>query len=373
MSAISSRLVLRVVVLVAATVPLLVTSPVGLRLAAAQPASDKAAQADAAFTEGKELMKAGKLAEACSSFDRSQRIDPKVTTLVNLANCREKNGQLATAARAFSDAAEQLRAGTDQASVALRTLAAERVAALQPRLSRLTVRLAANAPDGFELLRGSVAIPAAQWGQPIPLDGGTYQLSARAPGHKPWSATISVRPEGDNITLDVPALTPAASAPLDPSNRPDPSAARSGDTPSPVFVDDGKPQAVPRRRSLALPIGLGAGALVLGGLAIGLDVHARGLQDEAIDLNEEENAQPPGAERMRLGALSDDKHESAKSYRYLAQGVGIAALGCAGAAVYLLVRGGGSSDDAKSSPTASRALSPVFAPGLAGMQLSGSW
>lgn len=365
MSTIESHPVLRRVAMAAAAMIFALAAPLP---AAAQPA--KPTPADAAFNEGKELMAAGKHAEACAAFERSQRIDPRVTTLVNLANCREKNGELASAARLFSEAAEQLRAATAPDFIALRTLATDRGAALQPRLSRLTMRVVANPPAGFELLRGSVAIPAAQWGQPIPLDGGPYQLSARAPGHRSWSTTITVRPQGDAISLDVPALTPATSAP-DPASRPDPSADKSGATPAPVIVNDDAPAAP--RRSLALPIGLGAGALVLGGLAIGLEVHARGLQEKAIDFNDRENALPPGPERTRLGQASDDQHESANRNRHLAQGVGVVALGCAGAAVYLLVRGGSRSDEATSSSTASRALSPVLAPGLAGMQLSGSW
>lgn len=347
------------------------------RVARAQPAVNKTSQADALFDEGKALMKAGKLAEACAAFERSQRIEPKVTTLVNLANCREKNQQLATAARLFAEAAEQLRAATDDGGVALRNLASERVAALQPRISRLTLHVTPVRPTGFEIFRGTVVLPAAQWSQPILLDGGTYPFSARAPGHITWTTTVTVRAEGDNLTIEIPALVPApAGAPIHlvPPDAPDvgaPTTPGEGeDGRAPLYTHDELPVTPPPRRSLALPIGLGAGALALGGLAFGLDLHARSLQDDAIDLNYEENMTYDPIERELLGRESDNLHESAKRYRYVAQGVAVAAIGCAGAAVYLYVTGG---RDSKSTTTASRSLSPVLSPGIAGMQLQGSW
>ena len=68
----------------------------------AQPAS---AQAEVLFRQGRDLMAAGKVAEACSAFDESQRLEPEITTLLNVAACREKLGQLATAWGLFLDAA----------------------------------------------------------------------------------------------------------------------------------------------------------------------------------------------------------------------------------------------------------------------------
>jgi hypothetical protein len=62
--------------------------------ALAQPAS---VQAQSLFDDGQRLMQAGKLAEACAAFESSQKLDPAVITLLNLADCRERNHQLATA------------------------------------------------------------------------------------------------------------------------------------------------------------------------------------------------------------------------------------------------------------------------------------
>src|SRR5262245_58083088 len=90
----------------------------GLGLAAApvrgvaQPAT---VQAQSLFDEGRKLMKAGKIAQACAAFEASEKLDPVVTTLLNLADCREQNHQLATAWGAFVEAQRMARAaGNDK-------------------------------------------------------------------------------------------------------------------------------------------------------------------------------------------------------------------------------------------------------------------
>ena len=60
--------------------------------------------AEALFREGKRLLKDGKTAEACDKFAASDHLDRSAGTLLNLADCREKNHQLATDAASISTA-----------------------------------------------------------------------------------------------------------------------------------------------------------------------------------------------------------------------------------------------------------------------------
>lgn len=319
-------------------------------LAAAQPApsaADKTARADALFNQGLQQMEAGKFAEACQSFEQSQQIEGSASTVMNLANCREKNNQLATAAQLFTQAAEELRSNSSPEAASLRKTCLDRVAALQPRLSRLTLRVTAAEPS-LELTRDDVVVPAAQWNQPLPLDGGRYTITAKAPGRTSWSEQIELAPEREQKTVEVPELAPVPT-----------SEAR-------LEVREPLPPPPPRR-SLVLPISLGIGALALGGAAIGLDLNARSLNDEAQD-----PSSGPYAER-------NDKWESAKTRRYVAQGLGVAAVGAAGLAVYLYLRDRHDDSERPAKTAQAPRLSPLLerspsgGGGVAGLVLDGRW
>src|SRR6185369_16874031 len=94
--------------------------------------SDKAA-AEALFNHAKQLVKEGKLSEACPKFEESLRLDPGIGTLLYLADCLEKSGKTASAWARFLEAAAAAKAA-NQAD--RETKARQRAAALEPKLSR---------------------------------------------------------------------------------------------------------------------------------------------------------------------------------------------------------------------------------------------
>ena len=110
------------------------------------------------FREGRAAMQAGRYAEALSLFEASQRHDPALGTLLNVAVCEEKLGKLVSA-RAHLDEAHGAATPADQR----RALIARRVAELDQRMPRLTVR-------GPSALGGDVEVK---------LDGRPIDVRAR--------------------------------------------------------------------------------------------------------------------------------------------------------------------------------------------------
>src|SRR5580698_3805183 len=91
-----------------AIVVLLFTLAGSARLASADPDSER--RADKLFNDAKDLVLAGKYAEACPKLAESQRLDPALGTEFNLADCDEHVGRTATAWRLFVDVEHAARA-----------------------------------------------------------------------------------------------------------------------------------------------------------------------------------------------------------------------------------------------------------------------
>jgi hypothetical protein len=177
-------------------------------LAHAAPARADAA-AEALFGEGRDLMAAGKIAEACDKYQRSQLLEPKVGTLLNLGDCRERQGQLANAWAAFMEASSLAIRDHDEDRS---TEARRRAALLEPSLGSVTIKVTPT--PGLVITRNGQPVPAAAWDTSVPVDPGAHAIAASAPGYLPWSGKIEVA-VGAHGDLAVPALAidPAARLP----------------------------------------------------------------------------------------------------------------------------------------------------------------
>ena len=178
----------------------------GARAALAQDAA-----AEVLFQDGDRLMREGKLAEACDAFEASNRIEPRTGTLIRLGDCREKRGQLASAWSAYADASARAK------DPAKKQVADAKVAALGPRLSKLTITVAQPVAE-LAITRDGAPIDRALWGRAVPVDGGDLVLRATALGFQPWEQTVAVPVEGGAVTVEVPRLAdaPTTVAPKNP-------------------------------------------------------------------------------------------------------------------------------------------------------------
>lgn len=170
---------------VAALVALAIAAPCPRALAAGE--SEK--QAQTFFLDGMKLMGKKRYAEACESFARSQELDPGMGTQYRLAECYEKLGRLASAYQHFTAVADAAKAARklDREAVARR-----RAAALEPRVSKLTISIppAVAALAGLEVRRDGVPVDRELWGTPIPVDPGDHIVTVKAPGKKPFEGKV---------------------------------------------------------------------------------------------------------------------------------------------------------------------------------------
>lgn len=297
------------------------------RVAAADPTT---AQSDALFHQGRQLLEAGRIAEACAAFDASEKLQPDVATVLNQANCHEKNGQLATAWGLFFDAERQLRgiAGDDAAK--RRQVALARVAALEPRLSSLAV-VVTTPVAGLVVERDGSPIDPGIFGRALPIDGGAYSIVARAPGFRTWTSRVNVATADDHVKVEVPALEPVQEE----EPEAEPSSAESGGT---------------RSRVPVMPIVLSGGAVVLLGASVGLELWAESTAHRANEL------------AMTDLAAGRTLWHDANTRRTMAGGFAAAGIACTGVAVWAWVA-------ARRHASVHTAMVPM---GL-GLALAGDW
>jgi hypothetical protein len=122
------------------------------------------------------LKQQGKCEAAIPHFVESVRLDRQPKALMNLADCEEKLGKLATAMSHFVEArdlAQAARLGQ------LQTLADKRRQALEKRVSRLIVKLAKEAPPGTTVTRDGVELGSVSLNTALPIDSGKHTVAAR--------------------------------------------------------------------------------------------------------------------------------------------------------------------------------------------------
>jgi hypothetical protein len=299
-----------------------------LFLLPASASAGDAALAESLFQEGKKLMAKKAYAEACPKLAESQRLDPGGGTLFTLAVCHESEGKTASAWSEFTEAAaiakRDGRADRER-------LASKHAKDLEPKLNMLAITVAPGAKvPGFELKRDGNAIGEAAWSTPSPIDPGEHQLSASAPGKRPWSTHVVVAATEKTTTVTVPVLEdePVVAAPE-------------------KTTDKHVPAAAPPPKSDGLKIaGLAVAGIGVASIGVGVFFGLR-----AASQSGEANDRCPQTQCNDRGAV--DLQESAQSSALLSTilfGVGAAAV-LGGGAMFIAGSMGGSKTALYVSPT----------------------
>lgn len=288
-------------------------------------------EAEQLFRDGKQLLKDGKIAEACLAFEASEKAEASIATLLSLADCHEKAQQYASAWARFLAAESQTRGQPGKNAIANNRTARLRAAALEERLSFLTI----NVPDesrvqGLEVTLDGVAVAPGQWNRAVPVDGGAHVVSGKAPGHEPWSTTMQVSAERDRRAVEVPRFKelPDLAPPMlhKAALR---GGAAGGDDDGELSLRERGPAPSPFTPRRKVALGLAIGSVVLAGTGVGLGVAASGARDEALELCPRANCTAAGAEQAQA------KNDRARSLA-LGANLGYAAAGGAAIAAAIL-------------------------------------
>ncbi|HEX9295589.1 MAG TPA: hypothetical protein VF881_07135 [Polyangiaceae bacterium] len=302
------------------------------------------ALAQSLFDQARHLMTAGKTPEACPKFAESYRLDPAGGTLLNLAVCHETEGKTATAWSEFKDAKSLARRDGRKDR---EKLANDHIQSLESKLSRITISVPPSTSDaqGLEVKLQGASIGKAAWGTSMPVDPGPLEVSASAPGKKPWSTRVNLAANGDVKTIEVGPLVDDAPAPVAAPPRPAP-------------VDDTAAKAADNRRTLGLVVGGAGGLSLIIGSYFGL---------QAFSSWSDRNDHCPNV----CDAEAVTAAEDAKNAAMIANvGIGLGLVGI-GVGTYLFVTSRPPSGE-KGTRASVRVL-PDIGSGRAGLSMGGSW
>lgn len=190
----------------------------------ARAADDPAAQA--LFDEGRTLMQKREFARACPKLEESYRLSPALGARFQLAECLEQLGKTASAWAHFGGVSSAARTSGQSAREAA---ARERAQKLEGRLTRLTLHVPRGHPPELSVRRNGETVREAQWGTPVPVDPGDYEIVSEVPGRAPRASRLRVSGEGAFVSLEVPIPEQAAActpAPPPTKQAPEPSSVR---------------------------------------------------------------------------------------------------------------------------------------------------
>jgi hypothetical protein len=221
---------------------------------AVHPTSAHASDAETLFNEGKTLLAQGRAEEACVKLAESEKLEHGLGVRFYLAMCREQTGRYASAWAGYLAVASEASArGQDAREKVARDYAAK----VEPKVARARVEVNDTSPD-LVVLRNGVVIERDEYGQPIPIDPGTYTFEARAPGHQPWKHVIEVTMDSRLYTVSVPPLEKSS------DGKDGEGATKAAENEPSRTADDGSSRAIRRTAAGAAAV-VGVVALGVGG------------------------------------------------------------------------------------------------------------
>lgn len=210
------------------------------------------------FQDGRDAMKRGDYAGACSKFEESERLVAAPGTLLNLAACREKLGKVAGALKALEEARAALPAGDSRLDYI-----SEHTASLKGRVPALTVRVSPAPPAGTIVTLNGEEISRAALASPILVDPGTHIIVLSAPGHEDATRTVSIA-EGTAETVALTLGSPREAQEAHEPREPQAAAIAPSEPPHGTRPEEGASHGSAQRTAGYVALGVGGVGLIVG-------------------------------------------------------------------------------------------------------------
>jgi hypothetical protein len=169
--------------------------------------------AEALFRAGKALADQHRYAEACPKLQASLELDPALGTLLNLADCHEHVGAVATAWGEWTLGASRARRKGDAARA---ELSQRRADGLESRLPKLRI-VARGKADGLAILRDDAPVPAGMMGEELPVDPGRHTVVVQRGDVVLHRVEVALQERGrETVSVDLDALAKASPPPAPP-------------------------------------------------------------------------------------------------------------------------------------------------------------
>lgn len=261
---------------------------------AAEPSNAALSAARQKFQKALALQTGGDWAGALTLLKEVAEVKTTPQVLFNIALCEENLGQLVAALGDYELAATDAR----EASLSLvETEAVERLEQLRVRIPRLRVERGKGASRASVSL-GGVALGESALGKDMPVDPGTHEIRASAPGQEPFVREVRLAEGGRaTVTVEFAAKQPA-----------------------PVVVEEPSEGSSAQRVLGWVSGGVGLAGLSAAGVFYGLRYDA---QKELDDLCPSRTACPA------TGREVQNRGRDYTTYGNLALGVGIAGVATA--------------------------------------------
>ncbi len=303
-------------------------------------AAEDPAAADALFKQAKALMAEGKVAEACPKFQASLELQRTLGTLMNLADCVEQRGLVATAHQRWGEAIAMAKESNDPRV----TFATERRDAVAPRVPKLVLDVV-RGPEELTISLAGKAVPPGRYGLPIEIDPGEAVVEVSRGDEVLHRQSVKlVEGQTQRAPVDLDAIAKA----------------------HPKKTTAQGPEPRPEQRIagfVVLSVGLAAVAsfAVLESVALAKRSEANDLGN-CVDKNDVALCSPQGFDLVEEAGLLAE----------VGQWVGLGGLAVVGVGITLVLTAPVADEEAESAPKVT-AVVPWLSPEGAGVSVGGRW